>query len=717
MLKATWKKICEQYIDDMTSIGKSNKAKVLFILLTLVPSLYAWFNIAGSWDPYSNTSQLKIAVVNRDKGASVRGTDLNIGNSAIEELKDNKDLGWQFVDKENADEGIRTGTYYASIEFPEDLSESIATVSSGDPKKGHIIYNYNDKINAIAPKITSHGATTLQEQIESEIRSTFNTVLFQDVATGGEKLKENRDKIVSGINNLILLDEKMPELTVQFNQLMTDADLFQKAVPTIKETLADSSKKIEDLQKKIPNMQNTINQVNAATKLIKSDVSSIGVNVDGKVQTIINELNSLNALATTNKPLALQTIGNIIGEVAALKSEVDRVISLITVLNQLSGGNTFSNLLAKLNGLSNQFASMQVPLNQIQADISAGKPSATVATVVSALSTDRQQANVLFNDFSTLFNSISTLSATGLTDIFNIISETLVKYKTIIDTLNTYIISKEEGLSKAVQLGKDIQTKIPEWEAELKHGSALLKPYADGKQIDDVVSMLAINPNAVASFLNQPITLEQVRWFPSQNYGAGMTPFYVTLSLWVGSLVLVSIMKVHDKRKEKHGVVFFLGRYLVFLTVIVPQALIVSTGLILFFGLNPTSAYAFVASSVLIGVAFSTIVYTLTYLFGDVGKGLGIVLLVLQLVSAGGTFPIEMMPQFFQNLHAFMPFTYAVSLLHETIGGVVVSVLVCDVIVLLSVQALMLVLFFFTHKHLEDPVQRFEEELEKAHIF
>lgn len=717
MLSQVWKKVYSQYSEDMKSIGKSKKAKILFVLLAFVPSLYAWFNIAGSWDPYAHTNQLKIAIVNRDKGAVVKGVELNIGNSAVEQLHGNKDLGWQFVTKEKADEGIRNGEYYASIEFPESLSESIATLSTGNPTQGNIIYNYNDKINAIAPKITNHGAITLQEQIESKIRSTFNIVIFQDIALGGQKLKENRESIVSGIQNLLLLDEKLPKLMLKFNQLMADAELFQKALPTVKETLADSQKKIEALQTKMPSMQNMVNQVGAATKVIQSDVAAIGVNVDSRVQSIIGRLNTLNNLATTNQPLAMQTIANIIAEVAQLKSEIDRAISLITVLNQLAGGNTFSGLLAKLANVSSQFAGMQVLLAQVQSDVAAGKSSSTIATIVTNLNTSRQQASTLFTNFTTLFNSLTTLSSAGMTDIFNIITETLSKYRTIIDTLNTYILSKEEGLNNAIIVGKDIQTKLPEWQEQLKHGSTILKPYADGQKLDEIISMLAVNPSAIASFLNQPVTLEEVRWFPSQNYGAGMTPFYVTLSLWVGALVLVSIMKVHDKQKEKHGVVFFFGRYLVFLTVIVPQALIVSTGLLLFFGLNATSPFAFVISSLLIGVAFSTIIYTLTYLLGDVGKGAGIVLLVLQLVSAGGTFPIEMMPKFFQNLHMFMPFTYAVSLLHETIGGIVTAVFVKDVLVLSAIPVVMMLLFFFTHKKLEEPIRKFEEELEQAHIF
>lgn len=710
-------KIYAQYKEDMVSIGKSKKAKVLFVLLMFVPSLYAWFNIAGSWDPYANTGQLKIAIVNQDKGADIKGANVNIGNSAADKLKENKDLGWQFVTKDQADEGIRNGSYYASIEFPEHLSEQIATLSTGNPKQGQIVYNYNDKINAIAPKITSHGAVTLQEQIESEIRSTFNTVLFEDIAFGGQKLKDNRNQINVGIRNLLLLDEKMPELTQQFNQILTDAQLFQKALPTIKGILAESSKKIEDIQKEIPDVQNLVNQVGVATQRLHSDVTLIHSDMNRQIDNVIRELNGLNNLVTTNHPLAVQTIANIIVEVTEIKAKIETMNSLVTVLNQLTGGSVFAGTIAKLTALDSQFVNMQVVLNQIQADISSNKTSSGITGLVASLNVTRANGNAFFSDFTSLFKSLSPLSTNGIGTLFTLVSETLTKYKAIIDTLDAYVVSKEAGMNQAILLGQEIQQKMPEWEVQLKHGANMLRPYADGKKLDDIISMLAINPNAVAQFLNQPVTLEQVRWFPSQSYGAGMTPFYVTLSLWVGVLVLVSIVKVHDKRKEKHGVVFFFGRYLVFLTLVIPQALIVSSGLLLFFGLNPTAIFAYIIASVLIGISFSTIVYTLTYLFGDVGKGLGIILLVLQLVSAGGTFPIEMMPPFFQNIHMFMPFTYGVSLLHETIGGIVMPVFVRDCLILTLIPLGMGLIFFLTHKRLEGPIQKFEEELEKAHIF
>lgn len=717
MFFKTCKKIGSQYADDMRSIGRSNTAKILFVLLAFVPSLYAWFNIAGSWDPYANTGSLKIAIVNEDHGADIKGSTVNIGGSAVDELKKSKDLNWQFVDKAKADEGIRTGEYYASIEFPSNLSDKIAQVSTGSPEKGQIIYNYNDKINAIAPKITSHGAISLQEQIEAKIRETFNTVLLQEIVSGGEKLKANRESIVSGINNLIELNSKFPEITQKFNTAMTDAEMLQQALPSLKEALNDSLKKIDSIQSKLPNAEQVFNQINNSMSLIQSDVDLIASNIDVKIQTVVNNLNSLNDLVQTNKPAAVQMVTKIASDLSAIRSSVDHAKMLVGILNQLTGGTRFNQVLSRLTSLSNMVQEVQNMVTDVQTDISNGKTSNTIESMVSKISSDRTLAATIFADAKSVFKTIDTFADNGINSVFTVVSETLTKYRAIIEKINTYITSKEQGLSDAVKQGQEIRAKLPEWQMQVYAGAKVLEPYADGKKIDDLITTLAIDPNSVAQFLNQPVTLEQVRWFPVQNYGAGMTPFYVTLSLWVGALVLVSIMKVHDKQKEKHGIVFFIGRYLVFLTVIIPQSLVVSSGLLLFFGMEATSPLAFVLSTLLIGISFSTIVYTLTYLLGDIGKGLSIVLLVLQIVSAGGTFPIEMMPQFFRSVHFFMPFTYGVSILHETIGGIVVSVFARDAIVLFCIPVAMLLLFCLTHKRLEKSINGLEEELEKAHIF
>lgn len=717
MLISTLKNILSQYRSDMKSIGKSRAAKLVFVLLMLVPSLYAWFNIAGSWNPYSNTSQLKIAIVNEDEGAVIKEIPVNIGNSTVSELQNNEDLDWQFVSKDEANEGVKSGKYYASIELPQHLSQQIASVSTTTPEKGIIIYNYNDKINAIAPKITERGAETLQQQIETKIRSTVNLVMFKDLVLGGEKLKDNRDSIVNGINELLLLDKNFPEIEKQFNVLLSDATKFQEILPTLKQTLANSSTAINSLQEKLPEIQSTLDQFNAALSLLNTTINNTATNVNTKVQTITTNLATVKTLMATNKPEAQKMLTTISADLSTVSGYLTQALNFISLLNQITPGNHFSNEITQLSALATHVQNIQSLVLQAQDDVNAGRTSTAIDQIIKNITADQTSAQTLFNNFNTVFKTLDTVSTKAVAESFKTITSLLNSYKTVIDTLNTFVIEKEKDFNDALAKGLEVQKKFPEWQKQLDQAALVLQQYSDGQKIDELVTMLSINPSAMANFLNEPISLDVARWYPIENYGAGMTPFYVTLSLWVGTLVLVSIMQVHDKQKSKFGVSFFLGRYLVFLTIVIPQAFIVSSGLLLFFGLSTTSPLAFVLTSILIGISFSMIIYTAVYLFGNLGKALGIILLVLQLVSAGGTFPIEMMPKFFQNVHLFMPFTYAISALRETVGGIVVDVFFKDVMILSLIWILMLLIFLLFHKKLEKNVHRLEEKLEETNVF
>ncbi|MBM6839029.1 DUF3533 domain-containing protein, partial [Clostridium saudiense] len=167
--------------------------------LCIIPSLYAWFNIKASWDPYAQeaTSGIKIGVVNLDKGANFNGKEINIGDEVVENLKDNKQLGWQFVSAEESEKNIENGIYYASITIPEDFSSNLTSILSDNIKKGEIIYSVNEKINAIAPKLTDKGATALQEQVSKSIVETVSNAIFGVANDLGIELEEQIPRITS----------------------------------------------------------------------------------------------------------------------------------------------------------------------------------------------------------------------------------------------------------------------------------------------------------------------------------------------------------------------------------------------------------------------------------------------------------------------------------------------------------------------------------------
>ncbi|WP_275400070.1 YhgE/Pip domain-containing protein [Enterococcus faecium] len=276
------------YLLDWKRIFKNPIATLLIIAIMIIPSLYAWFNIKALWDPYGNTGELPIAVYSADKPAEFQGKEVAIGEQVIESLHKNKQLGWQFVDsKEQLEDGVRSGKYYAGIYLPKDFSEDLLSFTSGDIKKPKIEYTVNEKINAIAPKITDKGASSIQSQITNEFIKTASSTLLKvfneigyDIDTNLVSINKVKDMILSTDENLDTIDgytKQVLELQSQLPDIkekLNKANEFVDYIPKVDEMgekvvalndkmpeLKDQAKIILDLQEKIPEIQNAGKQL------------------------------------------------------------------------------------------------------------------------------------------------------------------------------------------------------------------------------------------------------------------------------------------------------------------------------------------------------------------------------------------------------------------------------------------------------------------------
>lgn len=260
-IKNTW----NLFLLDWKRIFKNPMATLLIIALMVIPSLYAWFNIKALWDPYSNTGELPIAVYSADQPATFQGKTINIGEEVLTNLKKNKQLGWRFVSsKADLDKGVRSGKYYAGIYLPKDFSKDLLSFTSGDIIKPKIVYSINEKINAIAPKITSKGASSLQEQISSEFIKTASSTLLQAFNEIGYDLDTNLVSITK-IKNLILSTDENIGTINQYTQQVVQ---LHDKLPALKEKLAQANEatkylpevdalgsKIIELNKKMPTIK------------------------------------------------------------------------------------------------------------------------------------------------------------------------------------------------------------------------------------------------------------------------------------------------------------------------------------------------------------------------------------------------------------------------------------------------------------------------------
>ena len=282
---------------DIKNIFTNWAATIVVIALIIIPSLYSLINIEASWDPYSNTGGIKVAVINEDKGTVFEEKDINLGNELVEKLKDNDKLGWVFVDKETAKEGLLLEKYYATIEIPEDFSEDVTTITKKDIVKPKLIYTVNEKKNGIAPKITDAGVKTVKSQLDDNIVKSISGILFRACDEVGVDIKENRPELRNIIDSVYKLDENMPELEVlldeAINGTISISELLEKGneiIPIASDTLDATNEFLNKTQDYLDETQGDLDYDTPRIKeeLIKSenllDTSSVVLkNLDEKI--------------------------------------------------------------------------------------------------------------------------------------------------------------------------------------------------------------------------------------------------------------------------------------------------------------------------------------------------------------------------------------------------------------------------------------------------
>lgn len=305
------KQIWRIYKTDLRNVAKHWAAIVIVLGLMVLPSLYAWFNIKASWDPYGNTKGIQIAVSNQDVGSNLRGKDINIGEEIVDSLKKDKNFGWKFVDEKQAIYGVERGDYSASITIPKDFSEKIATVLNENPQKPEIDYYVNEKVNAIAPKITAKGASGLTEEISKNFVKTANGEIFKIFNDLGIDLETNLPSIEKVKDLVFKLEAQFPEMNTLMDKALDDATraedivkVAQKDLPVVESVINDGQEALANLDKFFANQDQTLknapgtirNDLVAAKGVMDSAAAFTDFLMNPGVDLAIPDLSGMNGL-------------------------------------------------------------------------------------------------------------------------------------------------------------------------------------------------------------------------------------------------------------------------------------------------------------------------------------------------------------------------------------------------------------------------------------
>lgn len=710
--------IVKIYLDDLKRIFTNYAALIVILALCILPSLYAWFNIKASWDPYGQeaTSQIKIGVVNNDQGADLNGKHVNIGNQVIDELKTNDLMGWQFVSQEEADTALEEGTYYATITLPENFSSNITSLVTSDVKKGEIIYKVNEKINAIAPKLTSKGATGVQENINKTIIETVSGILLE---TGESIGVEVQEMVLPKLANVT---GQLWEVTSKFDQINSTVHLameggvklkdlvasIQSDLPVIQETLTSAQTLTENLEKFIQSSQSNMTEL---LPTIKTDIELVN-----SISTeMIQYVDAITAAIQSGSAEAPAMIENLMTKVESGKGLVDSLVSVLEPFAKLPIGGKLKPIIEQLQGVSEELSKVGGFLQTTHDAVANSKePDLSLLTNIRTILTNIQGlfAHLAGNFDSEIGTSITTIltnASETAQGILTILKEAESKLPEVSDFLNIAFEASGSGIEGI----EYVRNKLPDAERVITELATKMEEINENQDLKQVLELLQSSITERQNFITNPVDLVEEPIFPMHNYGTAMTPFYSVLALWVGMTLLVSMLSVHAHGDYRPIEVYF-GKYLLFGTIGLIQALIIALGdlyLLKIYCINPG---LFVIGLLFTSAVFAFIVYSLVSVFGNVGKVISIILLVLQVAGSGGTFPIQLTPKFFQVIYPFLPFTYAISFAREAIGGVVESVLTHDIFVLMFYISMAILISIFLKRPINKLMSGFSQRYKES---
>lgn len=619
------------FLRDVRRIAKTPAAWVVVLALMVLPSLYTWFNVAAFWDPYDNTANMKICVVNEDEGCEDRtlGT-LDLGSQVVQNLQKNDQLGWEFVDREAAMDEVCAGRAYAAFVIPSDFSANIATIVSDHFIQPQLEYYVNEKSGPVAPKITDTGAnsldTTINDEFFSTVSSTVVKSLDESLDESALQLAQAKSKAAGGIDDA-LLDIK--DARAAISDLAASAEDARAKSQTAKATLQDAKRHLDQLSEMLGDASS-----------LAGEASSGLITVTGEISPALDETSALLSKASSETTLA---IAQSAAAVEAAKAAIGVPVDPDSDLGKLNEA---------LDKTAADLAATADPVNglvQEALDEADGFRAVLARETVPVISSSLAQVAVVSADLSTaVSNQKLLIDQVGL----------------ILDQLDDTLGTSGGALGKTDKLLADLSDDLSLVRSDI---SALGMSSA----LDDIIGEDGIDSEKVAEFMMSPTQVKSEVLYPVDHYGSAMAPLFINLTLWIGVFMLMVIMRIEvdDEGIEKLTITQrYFGRGFLLAVIVSVQACVCCAGC-LALGVQTVNAPLMFLTAVIASLAYLSIQYTLSSTLQHVGKGICIILVFVQIPGATGLYPIEMTPDFFHAVYPLFPFTYGINAMREAICG------------------------------------------------
>lgn len=625
---------------DIRTLSKCFFACVVVVAIALLPSLYAWLNIYSNWDPYGNTGGISIAVASLDEGyTDADGTYENKGDDVVADLREATSINWVIVDtEEEAKGGVESGDYYAAVVIDKQFSRNMYRMLTDWTGKPAITYYENAKKNAVATKITDTAVETLKRSIsENYLEVVIDGIMEQSNLLAADLTADDPEAAVKGVlyqaQDLLHACGRMMdafETAGGSGVSESSAAALEAAVANINKNLPDGAQ----LQQTAAEIQMRLNTALARVERVLDRLSSAIGNAPDQEET---QQKLRDAAAQLEKAAAtLDRWAEDIEMEAPAAAEQARAISA-----------ECTRLAAKLQALA-----------------------------------DKPTASDLLADCDALVKSIRTM-----VDKIPVTSKALQKE---LDTVAGQVADTMEGMAALAGDAKAMKTALAETADAVGDTMALLRPATEklltslestiddleglttDEYMDTLVNILGGDPAVYGQYFPEMVQTSVNAVYPIANYGSAMTPFYTVLAIWVGGVILSSLIKIHARTEgliDPKPAELYFGRYLFFFVLSQIQAAVIVTGDLYILKVQCLHPGMLYLTGALTAFTFSLLIYSLALSFGDVGKAIVVVIMVMQIAGSSGTFPIELLPAIYQKIYRFFPFPYAIDAMRECICG------------------------------------------------
>lgn len=725
------KNIWRLFTGDLKRLGHNVITVIIVLGLVAIPSLFSWYNLIACWNVFDNTGNLKVAVANSDEGykSDLVPLEINVGEQVVSALRANDQLKWTITDEEDAIDGARSGRYYAAVVIPLSFSRDMMTFYSDDVEHAKITYYTNEKKNAIAPKVTDQGADGVSAQVNTVFAETLSEVALGIASTLAD-YAENSD-----------MGGRIGELAVHIDEVGSTMDKASSVLTMYSSVLGSAQSLVDDSAALLGQVKNEADGVKGSVSDIKAAAGDVGdaigtsasalstaieqsaASYGAVVDSVDAAFDSASSLASSSASQLASAASRVDGQIGDYRNIIEHLESLKPLLPS-AAQSAVDTMTARLNASISLQEQLRDSLNSAAADIESGRTNTQAKRdEIKGLAQQAKDAlsgakadydTQLKPDMEALSDTIGEASAT--------FSSTAATLDATASDLTGAAGSVSSGIGDAKQKLDSAASDLSSSAQRMHEAGARIAEAAASGDVEALRAAIGSDPSALAKAVSAPVKLDRHAVYPVDNFGSAMTPLYTTLALWIGALLVMVTLKVTPSRRilDQMGHVpawqQFIGRFGVVALISLMQSTCVSVGNMVFLGVQTVNPFLYLLCYWVSGLVFAFIIYTLVVSFANFGKAISVFLLIIQVSGGGGSYPLQSLPTFVQELSPYLPVTHAVNAMRAAMFGVYNGDFWTEIGILLLFTVPFIVLGLVLRTPLIKVVSKFVEMVESSKV-